>query len=75
MMETLLLCFTGAAPGLVVGSIVAWLPEDLMPITPSLAASDYGLVLGFTLMTGIGAGLFPAFKAASMRPIEALQYV
>ncbi|MFH0921446.1 MAG: ABC transporter permease [Fibrobacterota bacterium] len=74
MLETLLLCFTGAAPGLVVGSIVSWLPEDLMPITPSLSAGDYGLVLGFTLVTGIAAGLFPAFKAAAMRPIEALQY-
>ncbi len=75
MIESVLLCCTGALPGLFLGSIPAWLPSDLFPVEPFLNMGDYWLAMGFTLSVGLFAGFFPALKAANMRPIEALQYV
>ncbi|MBF0431884.1 MAG: ABC transporter permease [Fibrobacteria bacterium] len=75
VVESIFLCCVGAVPGMLAGSIPAWLPSELFPMEPYLLVSDYILALGFTTGIGFFAGLFPALKAANMRPIEALQYV
>jgi putative ABC transport system permease protein len=75
IVESILLCFVGALPGMLAGSLAAWLPPELFPMDPFLLWRDYVAALGFTLGVGFAAGLFPALRAANMRPIEALQYV
>jgi putative ABC transport system permease protein len=75
VIESILLCCVGAVPGMLAGSVPSWLPAELFPMEPFLLYSDYFLALGFTAGIGFFAGLFPALKAANMKPIEALQYV
>jgi putative ABC transport system permease protein len=74
LIEAVLLCFVGGLPGMFFGSIPVLLPEGLLPMDPSLRPGDYVLGMGFTLFIGFAAGVFPALKAANMRPVEALQY-
>lgn len=74
LIEAVLLCFVGGLPGLFFGSIPSLLPKEWFPMEPNLVALDYFLCVLFILLVGLFAGLFPALKAARMRPIEALQY-
>ena len=75
VIESILLCCLGAIPGLLTGSVPVWLPDEIFPMDPYLRYSDYVLAIVFTTGIGFFAGLFPALKAANMKPIEALQYV
>jgi putative ABC transport system permease protein len=74
LIEAVLLCLVGGALGMIMGSVPSVLPKELFPMDPHLFQTDYLLALGFIIMVGIFAGMFPAMRAANMRPIEALQY-
>jgi ABC-type antimicrobial peptide transport system permease subunit len=70
--------FMGWVVGRVLNQIAAWyarhrdlpLPENLFIITPSLALGS----LLFALLIGIGAGLYPANRAARLDPLTALRH-
>ncbi len=77
--ESILLTFVGGAAGVIlamagVRALIAWGPSDI-PRLNSVTLD--GVVLAFTfavsLMTGILAGLLPAFQAARVDQREALQ--
>ncbi len=74
IIETITLSLIGGVPGMVLGTVITFLPPDLLPIHPVLSGADYLLAGGFTVCTGILSGLFPALKAAGMQPVEALRY-
>ncbi len=61
----------GIALGIVISNFVGNLSADLIPVV------DVGTVLmasGFAAAVGLVFGLYPAWRAASLRPIEALRY-
>jgi putative ABC transport system permease protein len=74
LIEAILLSCTGGFLGTFLGSIPSFLPKDVFPFEPYLTALDYAVVMGFSVIAGIAAGITPAFKAANLRPVEALQY-
>jgi putative ABC transport system permease protein len=74
LMEAVVVTSVGSIPGILVGSIPMLFLGAVLPIEPTLSSSDYTLALGFTIITGITAGLFPAMKAAKMNPVEALTH-
>jgi putative ABC transport system permease protein len=74
LIEAVLLCLVGGILGMAMGSATSIMPRELLPMDPHLLNSDYLLALGFIILVGIFAGMFPALRAANMRPIEALQY-
>lgn len=39
-----------------------------------ITVSTLFLALGFSTLVGIGFGIYPAYKAASLRPIDALRF-
>jgi ABC-type antimicrobial peptide transport system permease subunit len=74
LMEAVIVTSVGAMPGILVGSIPSLFLSAYLPIEPTLSNTDYSLALSFTIITGIIAGIFPALKAASMNPVEALTH-
>lgn len=71
-LEAVTLCAVGGIIGVVVGSVVGSL---LSLVLPSLV-SGWWVTLGFVSSCAIGLlfGIYPAYKAASLNPIEALRY-
>jgi putative ABC transport system permease protein len=72
LIEAATLTGLGGVLGIVVGSLIALAIKAIMPTYIPL----WSLVVGFTVSVGLGVafGLWPAWKAARLDPIEALRY-
>jgi putative ABC transport system permease protein len=80
--ETVLICFLGGVFGVVLaflGSNVAeQMIRHILPYTPAgrlvlIKLPLLGLSLAATLVMGLIAGTYPAFRASLMKPIEAIR--
>jgi putative ABC transport system permease protein len=75
LLEASALTGIGGLIGIVVGFLISFLLNVLMPSLPSRVPMIW-VVVGFSVSVAIGmiAGLYPAFKASRLDPIEALRY-
>lgn len=72
LIEAATLTGLGGVLGIIIGSIIALLIQTIMPTYIPLWAPVVGFGVSVTL--GVGFGLWPAWKAARLNPIEALRY-
>jgi putative ABC transport system permease protein len=72
LIEAATLTGLGGVLGIIIGSIIALLIQTIMPTYIPLWAPLVGFGVSVTL--GVGFGLWPAWKAARLNPIEALRY-
>jgi len=72
LFEAVLLSLIGGIAGLVVGFIGTRFKID--GVTPIIAPYSVALALGVAVAVGIFFGFYPANRAASLRPIDALRY-
>jgi len=74
-LEAIILTAVGGVIGVLFGAVVVW---GIPAIWPSLPArmSMFWTSFGFTAAAGVGLvfGIYPAWKAANLDPIEALRY-
>ena len=71
-LEAIVLCAIGGAIGIVVGSGLAMIARVVISAT----VSPIWVAVAFLCSCGIGLvfGIYPAYKAANLNPIEALRY-
>jgi putative ABC transport system permease protein len=73
--EAVTLCAVGGVVGVAAGALITWIVY-LLPIGLPATLSSLWVSIGFSVSCGIGLvfGIYPAWKASNLDPIEALRY-
>jgi putative ABC transport system permease protein len=74
LIEAIVLSVAGGAVGIGIGFFGLQIIGTAMNITMSMSTGTIALALGFSAFVGVVFGIYPANKAASLRPIDALRY-
>jgi len=74
LIEAAFLTSTGGLLGIVFGSSIGFGVHALTGFPVSLPWWSFAIGIGFSASVGIFFGLYPAFKASRLDPIEALRY-
>ncbi|MCL4860115.1 MAG: ABC transporter permease [Caldilineaceae bacterium] len=76
--ESLYLCLLAAVMGSLLGvlllTLVAQLPGIAQFLTPSWTLDTFVLAFGVALILGLLGGIYPAWRASRLEPVEALRY-
>ncbi|GIW73449.1 MAG: hypothetical protein KatS3mg102_2991 [Planctomycetota bacterium] len=74
LIESVVIAALGGAIGIALGALGSWKIAQAAGWELVLPPGVVGLAVGFSALTGIAFGVFPAFKAARLDPIDALRY-
>ena len=72
--ETLLLTLAGGILGIILGSVIPLLVTHFGRMPTVITSGSLVLAFGISAMVGITFGLYPAYRAANMDPIESLRH-
>jgi putative ABC transport system permease protein len=74
LMEAAFLTSLGGLIGIALGAGIGWVVHLVSGFPISLPWWSFAIGLGFSASVGIFFGMYPAFKASRLDPIEALRY-
>ena len=74
LVEAITLSTIGGVLGILLGGLGTWLVAELAEWPVQLSVLSIILAVGFSAVIGIFFGYYPARKASSMQPIQALRY-
>jgi putative ABC transport system permease protein len=72
--ETLLLTLAGGILGVILGFLIPFLVTYFGHMPTVITAGSLVLAFGISALVGIAFGLYPAYRAANMDPIESLRH-
>jgi putative ABC transport system permease protein len=72
--ESSTLSILGAAIGIGLGIMLGIAVDTFTPLPASVPMWSIFVSLALGLIVGVGSGVYPAYRAASQDPIEALRY-
>ena len=73
LVETMTLSISGGVIGIGLGAAIAWVVTMLGLITAQVTLSSVMLSFFFSMAIGLFFGIYPAFRAANLHPMEALR--
>ncbi len=74
LIEAVILTCLGGAVGIGIGAGLALLVRAISPLPAAVTPAAVGIAIAFSLVTGIVFGVYPAFRAGRLNPIQALSY-
>jgi len=74
LLESLMICILGGLTGIALGIGGAWLVSRIAELEIVITPGIIALAFSFSSIIGIFFGLYPARKAASLKPVEALRH-
>ena len=72
--ETLLLTFLGGVMGISLGSLIPFLVTHFGQMPTVITGTSLVLAFGISGAVGVIFGIYPAYRAANMDPIESLRH-
>jgi putative ABC transport system permease protein len=73
LVESVTLSITGGVTGTGLGFLAAFVVSKTTPLPMAIYPSSVALGIGITAAVGLFFGVYPAMRAASLDPIEALR--
>lgn len=74
LLEAMMICIMGGVIGLLLGIGGAWIVSQVADMLIVITPGMIGLAFLFASAVGIFFGFYPAKKAASLKPVDALRY-
>jgi putative ABC transport system permease protein len=74
LVETLLMTVCGGAIGILIGIGASWGIATFAGWTTHVSTTAVSLGFGVSFLVGLAFGLYPAMKAASLEPVDAMRY-
>ena len=71
--EAVIISLLGSLAGILLGGGLCWLGMTLVGVRMTLSLTGLLGLIGFSVALGALFGVYPAVKAAKMRPVEALR--
>jgi len=72
--EAVVLSVSGGGLGVIFGLVLGWFIAPLFNIPPSVSFFGMGISLLCSIAVGLISGIYPAYRAANLTPIDALRY-
>jgi putative ABC transport system permease protein len=73
-MEAIILTVIGGLTGIIIGYLGAFVLGDMIGIIPQASVVTITLTVMVSSLIGIISGVYPAYKASMLDPINALRY-
>lgn len=74
VVESVIICLVGGIIGVLFGAALGYIGSSLLDAPSGPTLSSVILAFGFSMAIGVFFGYYPANKAATLDPIEALRY-